>query len=225
MRITIKSTHALFLITAACFSLLTYEEIYSSTLDSDTDSGRPTLVEQFKEYLEKDTSLSYATRATVEQFVSTVVETVAKIKQQRIEDRIIGIALNEIAEKFKDHDYFSVDRFGGILTVSEQEIENERLMQNWQKWYTYKLLAYFYKRESITKEDENIIDASIRSDNIDRYELSKQYHDQIYALGKPFYTDKYSSGQVIYATLERKLDGFSVFIDSLMENEDEDDVI
>jgi hypothetical protein len=169
----------------------------------------------FKASLEKVNPVDLTDPATAEQFVNTILHMISTLKEQKLSDRAIGIAFNETAEKFRDHDYFSIDRFERTLTAAQQKSINARLTYNWQKWYAYKLLSYFYKNEPITTEDENIIDASFRSDNIDRYESSEEYRDQIYTPGKLFQTNKYNSGQVIYATLEEKLDGFSAFMDSL----------
>ncbi len=182
----------------------------------DSSGARRTLkLNVFKNALETINNPGDNSTPAIKQFVNTIIEIVSASKVWGLDDKAIGIAFNEIAEKFSDHDYFSVDRFERTLTAAQQESINARLTYNWQKWYTYKLLSYFYKNEPITKEDENIIDASFRSDNIDRYESSEEYRDQIYTPGKLFQTNKYNSGQVIYATLEEKLDGFSAFMDSL----------
>jgi hypothetical protein len=214
-------------------SLFNSEEMFASTDIQDVPSISGTIksvgldiqnIEQFKEYLEKDILITHT--STVDGFVDTILATVAVIKPKEISDETIGIAFNETAEKFKDHDY----RFDDTLTVADQEIQYTRLMRNWEKWYTYKLLAYFYKKEAMTKEDIDVIAASMRSDNIDIYEVSQQPHDQMrYALGKPFYTNKCNFVQTVYAELTEKVDGFSTFMDSLYategETEDADDTI
>lgn len=191
----------------------------------DSSGARRTLkLNVFKNALETINNPGDNSTPAIKQFVNTIIEIVSASKVWELDDRAIGIAFNETAEKFKDHDYFSIDRFDGTLNAAQQEIENARLMNNWQKWYPYKLLACFYKKEAITKEDADIIASSMRSDDLDVYN-STTYYDLIYVPGKPFYTNKKEFGIKIYAEFVNKISGFSGFINSLNEDEDEIDTI
>jgi hypothetical protein len=229
MYIKTTSSFTQSLVTLMLLSLFNSKEMFASSDIQDVPNISETIkslgldiqnIEQFKEYLAKDISTTHS--STVEEFVDKILATVVAIKPREISDETIGIAFDEIAEKFSDHDYFSVDRLNGTLNRAQQEIENARLMRNWQKWYTFKLLAYFYKNEAMTKKDADVIVASMRSDNIDMYETSQEPDDQIiYALGKPFYTKKCNFVQTVYEKLTEKVDGFSTFMDSLYATEDD----
>ena len=174
---------------------------------------------KFKALLETINPCNSSSSTAIEQFVDAVLNTVDAAKQSGISDEAIGTALNETAENFRDHDYFSVDRFGGTLTATQLETENDRLMENWQKWYTYKLLSYFYKKVEITKTDEDIIDKSMRSDDLDVYR-SNEYYDQIYVPGKPFYDNKNNFGQDIYMELKKRVHNFSSSMNSLNSSDE-----
>ncbi len=234
MCIKIKSAHATLLTIIVCFSLLSCKKICASeitdmpdTNNSDVAATSAILIDQniaqLKEYLEKDISADLTYPAGIEQFISSILSKVTAL-QPKCEDIVIGIAFNDVAEKFSNHDYFSVDRFDSTLTAAQQKIENARLMHNWQKWYTYKLLSYFYKKEAITEKDKCIIDKSMRSDDLDIYR-SDEYYEQVYVPGKPFYDNKNNFGQDVYIELAKQVEDFSSALDSLNAAEDETDTI
>ena len=191
------------------------KNVFCSTFELHISEEPRATLTSFKECRMQDSIIDLKEQANTEEFVQTILREVDAL---RLDPTVIGEALHEIAGKFNDLDYFSVKRFDGTLTEEDQKAANVRLMSNWQKWYTYTMLGYFYKNESISKADAGIIATNLRSDNIDVYEFSVEpARKLIYTLGKPFYEDKYNFVQSICAELIRKISGFDTFING--ENE------
>jgi hypothetical protein len=146
--------------------------------------------------------------ALIEQFVNSILHEVEILKQNRFTHKEIGAVFNTAAEAFRFHAYFSIDRFDGTVSAPQQEIENDRLLKNWEKWYTYKLLARYYTAEDFSYADTLMIDKSMRLDDLSVYR-SPEYYEQIFVPGKPFYDNANAFGEDIYAELTEKLVGFS----------------
>jgi hypothetical protein len=230
MRISTRSNYVIFLTITLFFSLLSYKELYASTPNSSDGYIYTTItsvtlyyqhVDQFKEYLKKDTILESNNSACIEMIIDSILNEISNLKQRDIPNEAIGIAFDEVAEIFRDHDYFSVDRFDGTLTIAEQQIENARLMKNWQKWYTYKALARYFTKKDFSIEDAAIMAKSATLDDLNAYISDKEDYEEIFLPAEPFYTEKSNFSLTMHAKLTEKIDGFSTFMDSLNATEDQ----
>ena len=125
---------------------------------------------------------------------------------------MIGKEFNDAAENYKDHDFFFVDPFNDapVTTsstsaaeenqVEAERIENSQRIKNWEKWYTYKILAYYYTGVHFTEIDIDLIDKNSKHSALDQLSGYTSYKN-IIDNGHDFYEEQLKIAQIIFQVL------------------------
>ena len=131
--------------------------------------------------------------------------------QYNLEDKTIAAALNAAAENFKDHDFFSIARIDNSSTTAtstaneEETSANHRLMENWERWYTYKIIYYYFSKEHFTEIDLDLIDKSSKHSALDQLAINISYKN-IISTGRSFYEDQLNLAKNIFQQLSKNKD-------------------
>ena len=99
------------------------------------------------------------------------------------------VAVNVCADQFSKHDFFSINCFcttSATLPVAVPELTDEDLMNNWKRWYTYKLLASHYLNACFCIDDAMLADKTRAYDEIS-ISTENSYYLEISAAIRQFY--------------------------------------
>jgi hypothetical protein len=164
----------------------------------DENESRPDPIAEFKNYLESTSAFN----------IDEIKYKIDDLLSADITEKIIGRMIGEIADRFKEHNYFSVNRFQDVSDVSSRtslELTDADLMRNWRKWYTYKLLSSHYTKEPVTTVDERLSDKKLTY-QYDSAQISiddPNYENSIYAVLK-FYEKQLEIKKEIEASLRKE---------------------